>query len=407
MIRRSTIIASAAILLSVLVHVLGLTVTSGGLPQAPTESVSGDVVTVNDTFENMADAVSTPAPREPAPVPEPPVQSAAEPDYADAPTSEALVASANPQHSLSPDTGSATAVEPKAAGSPEPEETAAPEPETVEPSAGGMATADDAAVTPAVTPGTVAQAPRGDPDAGAKPAEPAASNPVPATPVAPVPAPDVRQRVAVLPAQSAPVPPVTPVPVPSAVPIPPQRDAVDPLETTFAPEPEEPATDSDLAVVTSPRPRLPQRRPSEVPEGLADGSTEFSALQYPPLMESPLTAYRRNRTDLTIRGNGGSQLSGLGFSDSRGTGNADVTNYAGRVLVHLNRAAPVPVSGRGFARVFIEINPDGTLAQVDIIDSSGSPAINRAARAQIQGAAPFPPPPQGASRRLSFVYRID
>jgi len=73
--------------------------------------------------------------------------------------------------------------------------------------------------------------------------------------------------------------------------------------------------------------------------------------------------------------------------------------------MHLNRATVVHVSGRGFARVLFQINPDGSLAWVDVIDSSGSDEIDRAAKAQVQNAAPFPRPPNGKSRKLSFAYR--
>jgi protein TonB len=161
---------------------------------------------------------------------------------------------------------------------------------------------------------------------------------------------------------------------------------------------------SDLAVVASVRPLLSPPRPPAEPLGQSDGSTEFSELLSPPLIESPLATYLRDGTNPIVRKNGKTQSGGLGFLDSRGPGNSDVTNYAGQVLVHLNRAPSVRVSAQGSARVFFEINPDGTLGRVDIIDSTGSQEINSAARAQIRSAAPFPRPPKGVIRRLSFTY---
>jgi TonB family protein len=124
------------------------------------------------------------------------------------------------------------------------------------------------------------------------------------------------------------------------------------------------------------------------------------------LIESPLTAYKRGGANVFGQQGSGAQSGRQGFGTSRATGNSDVTNYAGQVLVHLNRTAPVPVSGRGWARVFFQINADGTLASVDILDSSGSRTIESAARQQVRTAAPFPRPPGGESRRLTFVYRI-
>ena len=124
-------------------------------------------------------------------------------------------------------------------------------------------------------------------------------------------------------------------------------------------------------------------------------------------MESPLTAYLRGEDETESWDSGGDMSGGLGFRDSPGIGNAYTTNYAGRVLVHLNRAASVPVSEEGFARVMFEINPDGSLAWVDVLNSSGSAAVERAATGQVRNASPFPPPPDGKSQRLSFVYRAN
>jgi len=322
-----------------------------------------------------------------------------------------LVASPNPQRTASPDTGSAQVVQPETTGPPEPAEGGVPEPETIEPSRGEKGTTADVAVTSGVEPVSVAEVPKGNPVARVDPAEATAAEPVLRPPVAPAP-----QRVAVLPVPVTPVLPVTTAPVPSTVPvIPLDRETVAPVtpETTVGPTPESPETvkaedvsgGSDLAVVTSLRPPILARRPSTEPVGQREGSTKFSELKYPPLMESPLTVYQRDGIDLFAQQNGGARSGGRGSLDSRGPGNSDVTNYAGQVLVHLNRTPPVPLSARGSARVLFEINGDGTLARVDIIDSTGSKEIDRAAKEQVRSAAPFPPPPQGARRRLTFVYR--
>lgn len=77
----------------------------------------------------------------------------------------------------------------------------------------------------------------------------------------------------------------------------------------------------------------------------------------------------------------------------------------GLVLVHLNQSEPVYVSARGFAQVFFQIDPDGSLAWVDIVDTSGSAELERAAKEQVRRAAPFPRPPNGTSRKLSFYYQ--
>jgi len=414
MIRKSTVIATAAILLSLLVHFFGLGFTPRVQPERPSEEATSDVVALGNAFEDFAEDLSDPVPPENTPAPEPPTETVPEPELANTPTSEVLVASANPQRTNSPDTGSAQVVQPDTTGPSEPEQSRIPEPGTVEPSGGDQGTAVDVAVTPPVEPKKVTEAPKGNSDASVEPAEAVTAEPVLSPPVVAAPKPDAPQRLAAI----TPTLPVTPVPEPSVVPaIPLERETVAPEtpETTIEPTPEEPETvtaedetdGSDLAVVASLRPRLSEPRPSAESLGLSDGSAEFSELLFPPLIESPLTAYLRDRADLIVRQNGGAQSGGPGFLDSRGPGNSDVTNYAGQVLVHLNHAPPVRVSARGSARVFLEINADGTLARVDIIDSTGSKEVERAAKAQIRSAAPFPRPPKGASYRLTFVYWSD
>jgi len=217
----------------------------------------------------------------------------------------------------------------------------------------------------------------------------------------------VEEQLAALPETLTPVSPVAPTPIPEAVPaIPLDQTAVDPVELLpESPDVEDTQADiaPDSALVASLRPKLPTRRPSETTNDRRDASVET---RNPPrrIIQSPLEAYRLNRTDLIGR-SGGQQSGGSGFQESRGPGNSDVTNYAGRVLVHLNRVPPVRVSGRGYARVFFEINPDGSLGSVSVIDSRGAPDIEAAARRQIRNAAPFPIPPNGVHRRLSFVYQ--
>lgn len=316
MIRRSAAIATAAVLLSLLVHVLGLGLTSPSQTDPTAEQSATDVVALGNAFEDVAEAVSEPV--------------APEPDPVDASTSEALVASPTPEQVFAPE------------GSP----------------------------------GEIAE------------------------PVAPPPAPqpdattDPQQRAAL----AAPADPVAPV----------EREAIDPETPALTVEPDPPnpeevrsETDSsDLAVVASPRPRRPDRQPVAQTAPQNDNSTEFGELLSPPLIESPLAAHLRGEAELVVRQEGGS-----GFLESGGSGNSDVTNYAGRVLVHLNRSLTVRATAHGAAWVHFVINPDGTLAQVGIVDSTGSQEIEQAAMKQVRDAAPFPRPPKGISRQLTFVYR--
>lgn len=404
MIRQSTVIAAAAILLSLLVHVVGFGITSRVRPEPPVEEGTSEVVEVGNAFEDLAETLPEPSEPEVAPNPEPEPVTAPEPETVEALTSEALVASADPQDTASPDTGSTQIEQPDTAGASETEQGQIPDPETVEPSGNNEGTTTQAAVTPPVELEAVAEAPKGEPLESVQPVETVAVEPVPSPPVARPP-----QQLAALPEAITPTVPVTPSLEPSTIPvIPLEAETVAPEipEAVVAPtsedletvEAEEDASDSELTVTTSLRPQLPNRRPSGTPSRNVQPAPSRT-------FESPLAAYKRNGTDPFNPRANGTRSGGTGAHNSRNTGNSNASNYAGLVLTHLNRVANVTVSVKGSAQVLFEINRDGTLASVRIGRSSGSDEIERAAIAQVRDGAPFPIPPQGASRKLAFFYQ--
>lgn len=362
MIRRSAFIAAAAIVLSLFLHVFGLSVTGPQLTSSGTEPEAVETAALSNSFEDLAESETQPVEPEAAevPEPEPPVEPEPEPTPAEIPTSEALVASENPERVFAPDVGISETIEPEVV---EPAEAEAGPDEDIQSSA-------EQDATPPVEATEAIETPQGQPEQ---------SDPVTDTAEAQQPA-------------AADI--VAPIPdVPEA------RIAVAPSETEAEPAEETDAA-SELAVTASPRPQRPEPTSTDQPEGTAEAVDKFAELRNPTqLIESPLTTYERRGVDRFTRRNGTAQSGG------RGPGNSDVTNYAGRVLVHLNRAPPVYAPSRGFAQVFFEINPDGTLAWVEVTDSSGAADVNRAAKAQVQSASPFPPPPGGTSRKLSFYYR--
>ena len=185
----------------------------------------------------------------------------------------------------------------------------------------------------------------------------------------------------------------------------PEVDEVTEEAEVVAPQPSEAQQDTTgtaLAVARSIRPRAPSRPTDTTPDRLFDSARNFDNLRFPEqAIESPLATYRRKGVDAFASANTGSQ------PGSRSGGNSSTTNYAGRVLVHLNNAPTAHVPGKGFAQVFFEINPDGSLAWVNVVDSSGSIKIDRAAKEQVRNASPFPKPPDGKSRKMSFYYRIN
>lgn len=334
MIRGSVIVAIVAMLVSLLVHILGLSLTGPTEPRTPVAQGNADVVDLSNSFEDLAETPSDPVEPEPAETPEP--------QAAEIPTSEALVASEDPQRVFAPDFGEAQTVQPEVI---EPQDA-----EPADPSDSDQPSRADIETSEPVSVDMIAEVPQGEPAPETEPVE-----------------------------ADAPTPPVV--------------AALEPDDTA------EPIA-SEQAVTESIRPRLPDRTPSDTPMGATDSSDQFADLRFPQqLIESPLRTFQRQGTDAFTRGDRQRQTGG------RGPGNSDTTNYAGQVLVHLNRTPAVYVPVRGFARVFFQIDPDGSLAWVEITDSSGSTRIDRAAKQQIERAAPFPPPPGGVSRKLSFYFQ--
>ncbi|WP_170439966.1 energy transducer TonB [Ruegeria arenilitoris] len=358
MIRESLFVAALAVVLSVLLHLFLLLPAARDSAEPATAGSQPDTVALGNAFEDLAETATPPEPPTPAEEPEPDVEQPTEPDRAEIPVSETLVASSDPQKVNSPDIGQTNPVQPDQ-----------PVPEIVEPAdsvEGDRQAADEVDETPPVQAETQSAA---APEAPVEPIEDPVSEP---------------EQLAALPAPS-------PIPDPSV-----------PAEEQQPVESDTEDGVSDLAVATSIRPRLPDRTPAAapVPDQRASRLDSFDNLRFPnKQIDSPLTTYRRQGVDAFTRGGNSNQSGG------RGPGNSNVTNYAGQVLVHLNRTPPVYVSVRGFAKVFFEINPDGTLAWVDIIDSSGSTEVDRAAKEQVRRASPFPKPPGGVSRKLSFYFQ--
>lgn len=358
MIRRSLLIAAMALLLSLGLHLTGLGFVVRVERTGPAPDPRSDIAALGNSFEDIADQLDEPDAPAPLPEPEQPetVEPVQPPTETDVPDTEVLVASENPQDTYAPDTGTAQIVAPVPLAGTQGDFT--PEPDTTEPTSAP----DD--VSP-VTPQDTLPASRGT-ETELEETETPEPEPSPETEIESPVAPE-QEVIASLPESLTPIVPVTPL-----------------SEPEITAEPEDNTTES------APQPLFP---------GLRNG---FDNLRNPSqTVESPLETFRRDGAQAFV---GGFGIQSGSAANSRGPGNSDTTNYAGRVLVHLNRTRPVHVKAVGFARVYFEINPDGSLNWVEIIDSSGNSDINRAARAQIQSAVPFPIPPNGASRALSFMY---
>lgn len=291
------------------------------------------------------------------------------------------------------------------------------------------ASAEPSAVTPPVTPEAVSER--------TPPVQPAPAAPTPprqalamATPLAPVlTAPESADPVvplaidpempppeALAPSLStatpaAPAPPRVTEPTrtepATAVPATPRTPVAQAMPST-APEPVAPAPEVTVQQADNATPR-PQRRP--------ETQTQTQARQEPAQRQRSRTDQASapqaagNAEQDTRRGSAeGAASAGATASGTSGAasqaGNAAVSNYPGQVMERIRRTRQQRVSGRGVAVVSFSVGNNGGLAAASIQRSSGSPAIDAAALAHIQRAAPFPAPPAGAGRSFSFEFVV-
>ena len=83
---------------------------------------------------------------------------------------------------------------------------------------------------------------------------------------------------------------------------------------------------------------------------------------------------------------------GFGRKPAPAAGKVSSGRYAANVRAAIGRHRP-GVRGGGSATVAFSIGPAGGLQGVQIVRSSGKPALDQAAIATVRSAAPFPPPP--------------
>ncbi|MFU8862664.1 MAG: TonB family protein [Rhodobacterales bacterium] len=90
---------------------------------------------------------------------------------------------------------------------------------------------------------------------------------------------------------------------------------------------------------------------------------------------------------------------------AQGDGGAAASATYGRaVLTQINRTRKQRAPSRGRTVVAFSIAESGGLASVQVVQSSGSPALDQVALDHIRRASPFPPPPSGAQRQFSFEF---
>ncbi|MEY8838287.1 TonB family protein [Cribrihabitans sp. XS_ASV171] len=386
-----------ALILSAIVHFvsIGLTFDTTKSPQPVPREL--ETVALGDSFDEIADLRMEPVesePQQPVEVSEPVEQVPPETLEATTPTSQALVASPDPQPTRSPDVGTSQSATAGVSTPITPETNDTAEPDAIAPSA----------VEQVEAPDPQANKPETTDSDGAKPPENSTETTEPAT----LAVTETVEAPVVQPAEEP-----TPVQTPEAASdviaaLPPETTTLLSDDATLRPGAEEGEPNQpNQTLTTSLRPRSrPPKQPHDQ-SGFASNDPGRGLRAPTETIESPLTLYLRDGIDQFAGQRAGSQSQRLRSGGGGGSGNADVTNYAGQVLIHLNRTLPVAVSSRGWARVSFWINPDGSLGSVDIIDGSGSSEIDRAAKTQVRRGVPFPKPPQEKGRLLTFVYSLN
>ncbi|OCP02353.1 MULTISPECIES: energy transducer TonB [unclassified Ensifer] len=97
----------------------------------------------------------------------------------------------------------------------------------------------------------------------------------------------------------------------------------------------------------------------------------------------------------------GNSANATGKSQSSQVGNANMSNYDGKVRAKINRRYKIPSEARrqgisGTTTVSFTVTADGAVSRVRVAGSSGHPVLDSAALEAVQRAAPFPPFPNGS-----------
>lgn len=188
----------------------------------------------------------------------------------------------------------------------------------------------------------------------------------------------------------------------AATPVTPVTTEAVPIQSTRTTTTER-ITASEPVVVRTPTPDTPRprARPVERPETRRP-ETRQPERSRPTSTPGQTREERRGQSDgqTEARANQGGERNTPGARQ----GNAAASNYPGIVMQKISRTRRPRVGQRGSAIVGFTVSASGGVASVRILRSSGNAQIDRAALQHIHRASPFPPPPQGATRRFQIQY---
>lgn len=137
------------------------------------------------------------------------------------------------------------------------------------------------------------------------------------------------------------------------------------------------------------------------------------AAQAPPERAAPPSALASAAADAGNQGDAGSSLdrahTDTGRSGNQGGGVVQPVSYEAEILAWINRHKRYPRDAvrdriEGVVGIALELDPWGRLLRVELLASSGSDSLDRAALQQVRDAAPFPRPdaPDWQRKRIAL-----
>ncbi len=148
------------------------------------------------------------------------------------------------------------------------------------------------------------------------------------------------------------------------------------------------------------RPEIePKRKPATSPAQNAELEKKKVAQQATKAGNGECTRKKGNTTGETNKGEAAAEKTARTTSAQ---GNADASNYAGKVKRKILRARRKSVNIRGTVLATFRIADSGALVSANITRSSGSKRLDQIALSQVRAAAPFPIPPAGARREYTI-----
>jgi protein TonB len=150
---------------------------------------------------------------------------------------------------------------------------------------------------------------------------------------------------------------------------------------------------------------MPQTRPRARPAPrTAPGPAKTEpAAEAPALARGNSDRNERSGAATGTGDTGGITTQGQGAVASA-AGNGAVENYGGKVMRRILKTRKVRAPSAGLAVIGFAIAPDGRLADLRVLRSSGSADLDAVALDHLRRAQPFPRPPPGARRDWSFEF---